>query len=120
MTRKRRLLWLSLAALLVGGCLVAKPLYHLTRTALRDKKHVEPVPAGFVDDASRLNQTAVAEVWDIPTDPVAAEQQLRDLLQRARRDGLRVSIAGARHTMGGHTIYPGGVALNMLPFRRMH
>src|SRR5437763_8279621 len=70
----------------------------------------------MVDDASRLNATRVAEVWDIPTDPAAAEAQLRDLLRRARQEGRKVSVAGARHSMGGHTIYPDGVVLNMLPF----
>ena len=30
-----------------------------------------------------------------------------------------MSIAGARHSMGGHTIYPGGIVLDMLPFSRM-
>jgi FAD/FMN-containing dehydrogenase len=57
----------------------------------------------------------VAEVWPVPAEPAAAEEQLRDLLQRARRDKLRVSIAGARHSMGGHTIYPDGIVLDMLP-----
>src|SRR5437763_9360038 len=73
----------------------------------------------MVDDASRLNATRVAEVWDIPTDPAAAEAQLRDLLRRARQEGRKVSVAGARHSMGGHTIYPDGLVLNMLPFARM-
>ena len=84
-----------------------------------DKPARADLPPGFVDDASRLNQTHVSELWSIPADPSAAESQLKDLLQRARRDGLRVSIAGARHSMGGHTIFKDGIVLDMLPFRRM-
>ena len=73
----------------------------------------------LVDDASRLNQTMVAEVWEIPVLGADPEEQLRGLLARARDEGLRVSIAGARHSMGGHTIYPGGIVIDMLPWKRM-
>jgi FAD/FMN-containing dehydrogenase len=72
-----------------------------------------------VDDASRLNNTPVSEVLKLASDPQAAETQLRELLSRARKDHLKVSIAGARHSMGGHTIYPGGIVLDMLPFNRL-
>lgn len=46
-------------------------------------------------------------------------QQLAGLLQFARTNHLKVSISGARHSMGGHVIYPGGIAVDMLPFNRM-
>lgn len=72
-----------------------------------------------VDDASRLNRTGVADVWKIPAEGEDPEGQLRELLARARDEGLRVSIAGARHSMGGHTIYPGGIVIDMLPWKRM-
>ncbi len=73
----------------------------------------------YVQDASGLNRTAVASVEDIETDSAGAEQQLALLLARAQQEGRKISIAGAQHTMGGHTIYPGGIVLNMRPFRRM-
>ena len=92
---------------------------HIVVTILRDKTDRPDVPTGFVDDASHLDQTRVAEVWDIPANTEAAEAQLRALLKRAAGEKLRVSIAGARHSMGGHTIYPGGIAVNMLPFNAM-
>jgi FAD/FMN-containing dehydrogenase len=115
---RRWLLTSGVIIVLIAGCL-GKPIYHLTRTWLADRDEVTPPPAGFVDDASRLNETAVAEVWDIPAEPAAAEAQLRDLLGQARALHLTVSIAGARHTMGGHTITPGGIVVNMLPFKHM-
>ena len=65
------------------------------------------------------DQTRVAEIWSIPSDPTEAESQLRTLLHRARAERLRIAIAGARHSMGGHTIYPDGIILDMLPFHRM-
>ena len=116
---KRR--WKRVIAILavVAAVSVARPAWHLLSTAWNDSTEVEVVPPGQVDDASRLNQTAVAEVVDVPVKIGRAEEQLTELLARARRDGLRVSIAGARHSMGGHTIYPGGLAINMLPHNRM-
>ena len=105
--------------LLFVAILLARPGYLWFTAWLNDKPARADLPPGYFDDASRLNQTHVAEVWSIPADPSAAESQLKDLLQRARRDGLRVSIAGARHSMGGHTIFKDGIVLDMLPFRRM-
>ena len=95
------------------------PILRLARTAYRHRNVIEKLPAGYVDDVSRMNKVQVAETWDIPANPQKAEEQLRDLLQRARASGLHVSIAGARHSMGGQTIYPGGIAINMLPFKAM-
>ena len=67
-----------------------------------------------------MNRSEVAEVWDIPSDPAAAEEQLRALIRRAKAERLRVAIAGSRHSMGGHTIVAGGIVLNMLPFHAMN
>ena len=53
------------------------------------------LPKGVVDDASRMNRTGVAEVWDIPADPAAAEEQLRTLIRRAKAERRRVAIASA-------------------------
>jgi FAD/FMN-containing dehydrogenase len=99
--------------------LTAHPVFHIARTLWNDRNEITPPPRGTADDASRLNQTNIAETWEIPTNREAAEQQLAALLQRARTNHLKVSIAGARHSMGGHTIYPGGVVIDMLPFNRM-
>lgn len=98
------------------GC---KPTYLWVKAWIGDNPVSENLPPGYVDDASRLNRTQVAEVWPIPADPAAAESQLRELLHRAHRQRLGVAIAGARHSMGGHTIYPRGIVLDMLPFHRM-
>lgn len=117
--RKRRRRRLSAVAGGLFVLLLARPAWHVLKTAWNDPAQTESVPPGQVDDASRLNQTVVAEVLNVPVDRDLAEQQLADLLSRARREGLKVAIAGARHSQGGHTIYPGGIAINMLPLNRM-
>jgi FAD/FMN-containing dehydrogenase len=79
-----------------------------------------PRPAAVVaDDISRMNAVSVSQIWDIPSDEPHAEAALREQLLLASTDHLRVSIAGARHSMGGQTIAPGGMRINMLPLKSM-
>src|SRR6266566_359596 len=118
--KKRRRIWVLLAAgFVVLGFVVGRPILHLMRVTWKDTDQIQKLPLGYVDDVSRMNKTKVSEVWDVPGDGLAAEEQLGELLRKAQAAGLRVSIAGARHSMGGHTIYPGGIMINMLPFNRM-
>lgn len=121
---KRRIFWRRIflcliLLLLLLAILLAHPVFHLARTAWYDRNEMVPVPGGKANDASRLEETSVAQTWEIPNDPDAAEKQLASLLEYARTNHLKISIAGARHSMGGHTIYPGGIVIDMLPFNRM-
>lgn len=116
---RRRWLLLGLAIPGVLLLLFGRPLYLVVNAWLHDRPEPWQIPDGFVDDASRLNQTKVGEVWPVPSDRDEAEAQLQTLLARARRDKLKVAIAGAKHSMGGHTIAPDGVVINMLPFKHM-
>lgn len=105
-------------AVLVALAFLMRPLVHLLWSSSRDVGLRTELPPGQIDDASRLNQ-ALAEVWNVPADEENPEAQLAELLVRARAEGRKVSIAGARHSMGGHTIYPGGISVNVLPLNRM-
>ena len=118
-SRKRRVVLPLTIALIVLAGVLARPVLHLLYTVYRDRDELETTPVGDVDDASRLNQTKVGQVWRIALDLDEPERQLAQLLAKARADGRRVAIAGARHSMGGHTIAPGGIVIDMLPFRRM-
>jgi FAD/FMN-containing dehydrogenase len=115
--RRKRTWFLALALVTVlAGC---GPVFLVTRAWLSDHHDRLPPSPGNVDDASRMNETRVADIWKIPADPLDAEDQLRRLLAHAHIKKLGVSIAGARHSMGGHTIYPDGVVIDMLPFNHM-
>lgn len=105
-----------LAALLLAF-LVVRPAYHLVRVALRDRGGV-PVPAAG-EDASHLPSASIARVVQVPADDEAALAAIRGALSEARSAGLSVSIAGARHSMGGQTIAPGGIVLDMLAHDRL-
>src|SRR5262249_57365865 len=67
MARKVRSWLLGLLLLLLGmGCFLGRPVLHLARTWWNDKDEVAPAAPGHVDDASRLNETRVAEEWHVP------------------------------------------------------
>ena len=117
--RRKFLRWLMMVT---GGVLVVvvgRPLVFLWNVSRTDVADRPEIPAGMIDDASALNATVVREIWPVPDDPGIAEQQLRDLLTRAGSNGIKVSIAGARHSMGGHSIAPDGIVIDMRPFRHM-
>ena len=116
---QRRIVVVLFCVILGAISSIGRPTLHLLQTMQRDVNQLRLLPQGMVDDVSRRNETQVAEVWKIPSDIAAAEQQLAELLRRADQDGLRVSIAGTRHSMGGHTIYPQGIVVDMLPFHQM-
>jgi FAD/FMN-containing dehydrogenase len=122
MGNKKSRRWLALVPLLLLGVAVlflGQPGCLWFMAWLRDKPAPDVPEPGFVNDASRLNRTHVSEVWSVPSDPEFAESQLRALLHRAHADHRTVAIAGARHSMGGHTISADGIALDMQPFNHM-
>jgi FAD/FMN-containing dehydrogenase len=66
---------------------------------------------GTINDASCLNRTPVAGVIE-----VRSIEDVRQALAFARQNGRRVSIAGVRHSMGGHAFARNAVVLDMRPF----
>ena len=119
---RRRRRWVRntlIAGTLAAVLILCRPAVHLIRTVWRDSDQREQLPPGYADDVSRMNRTRVSDVWPIPSVSQTPEKELRGLLKNAGEKGLRVSVAGSRHSMGGHTLYPGGIVIDMLPFNRM-
>lgn len=83
----------------------------------QENQHMQPPVS---NDASGLNQTQVDRIVDVADNPEQMRQQIRALLDHAQRHKLKISLAGARHSMGGHTISAQGIVLNMLPYKQMH
>lgn len=113
-TRKRVLAvyCIVIAAVVPGSFLAGK----LMRKSDELPASTDPKRA---DDMSRMNGTAVRQAWDIPGEETAAQEKLHALLEQARAGHLHVAIAGARHSMGGQTIAPDGIRINMLPLKSM-
>jgi len=68
----------------------------------------------LASDVARLSPARVEAV-----DEIRGVEQLQAVVQDARKRGLKVSIAGSRHSQGGHTYTAGGVVLNMRGFNRV-
>jgi FAD/FMN-containing dehydrogenase len=65
-------------------------------------------------DVARLAPARITQL-----EHVRDVEQLRAVIRDARTRGLKVSIAGSRHSQGGHTYSAGAVRLNMRSFNRI-
>ncbi len=89
---------------------------YLAMVWFEDAKAKLPEPQAGREDFSRLEHSQPSSVIRVSSDPQEAERQLAGIIAKANQQHLKISISGAKHSMGGHTLYPGGVALDMLPF----
>jgi UDP-N-acetylenolpyruvoylglucosamine reductase len=116
--RVKAVLLIFTAAATISLSVIAQPAFHLLKTAWNDRDEISPLPPGTIDDASRLNQSAM-KVVKISGNLTTAKTQLKTTLQEAKRQRKKVTIAGVRHTMGGQTLYPDGISLDMTQFGQM-
>lgn len=69
---------------------------------------------GFINDASHLNRTPVYGIVKVTN-----EGDVGNALRFARENGLKVTAAGQRHTMGGQTFVKDGLVLDMRGLNRI-
>jgi FAD/FMN-containing dehydrogenase len=70
--------------------------------------------ATVINDVSCLNPTPVRGIVT-----VRQEEDIRQAFARARSEGVKVSIAGARHSQGGHAFATNNIVLDMRSFNRI-
>jgi decaprenylphospho-beta-D-ribofuranose 2-oxidase len=68
----------------------------------------------LITDYSRLHAVKVERIVS-----GREEEQLVTLLHEAKAKNLTVSIAGQRHSQGGHTYYKDGIVVDMTPFNKI-
>jgi FAD/FMN-containing dehydrogenase len=93
-------------------------------TATRDTAAPRAIPpldgvrwkqvGGTINDASCLNRVDVYGIVD-----VQSVDDVRRTLAFARQNRLKVSVAGVRHSMGGHAFRRSGIVLDMTRFNRI-
>lgn len=69
---------------------------------------------GFINDASCLNKTAVHGVVSVQN-----LDDIKNALIFAKDKDLKISIAGVKHSMGGHAFYRNALILDMTKFNQM-
>jgi decaprenylphospho-beta-D-ribofuranose 2-oxidase len=104
-TPKSLLFGIIVFAICCAAVVLLAPLHHLTPP---------PEPVDVVNDVARLNRTQVRELIHARN-----EDEIREAVLRAAKTGVKVTIAGKRHSMGGQTLYPDAIALDMLPFNKI-
>lgn len=114
--KKKYLFIIAIVAVLI---FLAVPLFHILNTKWHESDSKTETPKGFSNDASQLNLTEIDTLIIVPNDKTEIVNQLKQILRYAKEKNLKISIAGAQHSMGGHTIYPKGILLNMLPYKQM-
>ncbi len=77
-------------------------------------KNLGQSDALLINDVSRLNPTHVKAI--VKNEEIRG---LQEVLSEARSNDLKVSIAGKRHSMGGHTFYKDAVVLDMTDFDKV-
>lgn len=69
---------------------------------------------GTINDASCLDETSVSGIIQ-----VESEQDIKKALIYAKDNGLKVSIAGVKHSMGGHAFFKNALVLDMTKFNKI-
>ncbi len=94
--------------------IIVSIILYLSILFISAKKSVEDKEGLLINDVSRLNPTYVKEI--------VQNQEIEGIIETlriAREKNLNVSIAGKRHSMGGHSFYPGAVVLDMTSFNKI-
>jgi len=94
---------------LVLFILIARPAGFLICTYIKDKKYEKTAKEGDTNDTTNLNETRINTVVKDSDDLDKAITQIQELIKQAKPEGKKISIAGAQHSKGGHSIYPDGI-----------
>ncbi|TCC99810.1 FAD-binding oxidoreductase [Pedobacter psychroterrae] len=99
--------------------LIGRPIVFLTYTYFADREHKKENLSGYSQDASNLNKTKVDTLIQLSSAGDSAVMQIVGLVKQSAATHKNISIAGAQHSMGGHTISANGIVLDMKHFNYM-
>jgi FAD/FMN-containing dehydrogenase len=110
-----------LGALLAALLVVLSYVVLVAHAWFADSQSSLPEPSAGQSDFSRLERAQPAATIVPDRDPRIAIEQLRDLLRRSASEHGKITIAGSRHSMGGHTLLNGSLCIDMRgeAFRRI-
>ena len=67
-----------------------------------------------IDDFSQLNKTNVSKIC-YPT----CTEEFKNILSSAKKDNLKISVAGKLHSQGGHAFYPDNIVIDITKFNKI-
>jgi FAD/FMN-containing dehydrogenase len=115
-TKRKYVFRIAIAGVLL---LLAIPAIFILSTYLHENKIAHGIPKGYTDDASGLDLTKVDTIISASADTKTLISQLQKAIALSKLKKTPISLAGARHSMGGQTMYKDGIVINMLPFKGM-
>ena len=62
----------------------------------------------IINDFSQLNETKISDFVN-PT----SYEELASILKKAKKENLKISISGIRHSLGGHAFYSNAIVINL-------
>lgn len=119
MTMKITVRKVVLIGLLVLLAFILRPLFFLLYVYARDAKTMTTQKSSIIQDASHLNEISIDTLVIVSKNRNEATSQIKELISIAKSQHKSISIAGAQHTMGGHTIFKDGIVLDMRNFNYM-
>ncbi|TGW07192.1 FAD-binding oxidoreductase, partial [Mesorhizobium sp. M2D.F.Ca.ET.145.01.1.1] len=93
---------------------IALPLKPIDNAPAFDPSLPWLAKGGDINDASGLSRTPVYGVVE-----VSEEEHIAKALAFARANGLKVSLAAIRHSMGGHAFDDNALVLDLRPFNKV-
>lgn len=85
----------------------------VARAWMADSRETLAEPAAGQSDFSRLARARPGRTIVPEADPVRAIDQLRTLVQQTAAQHGKITVAGSRHSMGGHTLLDGSLSIDM-------
>jgi FAD/FMN-containing dehydrogenase len=117
-TRLRRWRAIALLVVLLLTVIVGRTAWNYAADPAGEKDCAPAAPrvsgGTIINDVSCLNPTAIHSIVK-----VREVEDIRQAFGLARTYGVKVSIAGARHSQGGHAFAPNNIVLDMRSFNRM-
>lgn len=68
----------------------------------------------IINDFSQLSKTTVSDICYPKT-----SAEIQEIVARAKRDGKKISVAGKRHSQGGHAFYADAVVIDTSNFNKI-
>lgn len=100
--------------------LIALVAVRVAQVWWNDPTNPFPERKAGVQDAGGFSSGSPGQVIEVEKEVAAAEKQLSELVLKCAAEGKKIAIAGAKHSMGGHTMTDGGVVVDMLKLKGMH
>ncbi|HEU5245511.1 MAG TPA: FAD-binding oxidoreductase [Candidatus Udaeobacter sp.] len=109
-----RLIWrVAFSGLLTILLLVLSYAVLVAHAWFSDPRSSLPEPLLGQSDFGRLTHARPAATIVPDHDPARAIQRLRDLVRQTASQQGKITIAGSRHSMGGHTLLDGSLSIDM-------